>query len=77
MSAITVCLDGSETLIEQLKKKDIPVFECCGQGICGSCRATLKSGSVQYVDEPLACLDDDEIVLCCAKPTSPSVVIEL
>jgi ferredoxin-NADP reductase/predicted pyridoxine 5'-phosphate oxidase superfamily flavin-nucleotide-binding protein len=44
----------------------------CRSGICGSCTTTLRSGEVDYVEEPSAPHGDDEILICCAVPRSTS-----
>jgi ferredoxin-NADP reductase len=46
-----------------------PVFGC-RSGICGSCTTRLKSGSVEYRQEPLAPCEHGEILICSSIPRS-------
>ena len=40
----------------------------CRNGVCGSCRTTVKSGSVVHRTEPRVALEDGEALICCAVP---------
>jgi ferredoxin-NADP reductase/predicted pyridoxine 5'-phosphate oxidase superfamily flavin-nucleotide-binding protein len=40
----------------------------CRSGQCGACKATLLSGVVSYQIQPVAPLDPNEVLLCCAVP---------
>jgi ferredoxin len=64
-----VSVDG-ESVLETLERADIDVHFNCREGFCGVCRTKLLSGSVEYKVEPLAFIDDDEILSCCTVPTS-------
>lgn len=48
----------------------------CRSGICGTCKTRLIAGEVTYVEEPLDPPDNDDILICCAKPTG-NVVLDL
>lgn len=72
-----VTLNNESGLIHQVEAQGFSVNTCCGQGICGSCRATLISGEVNYSEQPVACLNANEIVLCCAMPKSNEIIVEL
>lgn len=58
------------TLLESLEKSGVTVESHCRDGFCGACRCKLKSGKVEYTTEPLAFLDDGEVLTCCTKSTS-------
>lgn len=58
------------TILESLEEAQIEVHFHCREGFCGACRTKLKKGEVQYRSEPLAYIDDDEILPCCCSPTS-------
>lgn len=58
----------SKNLLESLETQDIYPQYQCREGYCGSCRAELLAGEVHYIEEPLAWVDDQEILLCCAIP---------
>jgi uncharacterized protein len=61
-----------------------PVFGC-RSGICGTCATRITSGSVEYVEEPLAHCDEGQVLLCCSVPANeaapgganPGVVLDL
>ena len=48
-----------------------PVFGC-RSGICGTCAIRIVSGSVDYIEEPLAPRGKDQVLLCCSIPASTS-----
>lgn len=75
----TVQLYGNESLIEQqadstllesLESQNIELHSHCREGFCGTCRTKLISGEVEYIIDPLAYIDDDEILPCCCKAIS-------
>ena len=61
----------ANSLLESLEAQNIDVQYQCREGYCGSCRARLLKGDVHYTEEPLAWVDDDEILLCCCIPRGP------
>jgi ferredoxin len=69
------CLAG-KTLLESLEQQNIDVHYHCREGYCGACRSKLISGQVEYLTDPLAFIDDDEILPCCCKAIS-DIEIEL
>ncbi|GIU40881.1 hypothetical protein TUM3794_19860 [Shewanella colwelliana] len=58
----------------QLKHQDNLSFGC-RDGYCGQCRATLHSGQVKLISEPVAMLGKDEILPCCCE-TVTEIVLE-
>lgn len=62
--------EGDDSLLECLEKHQIPANFHCRDGFCGACRTKLISGQVHYTTDPLAFIDDDEILTCCSKPCS-------
>ena len=56
------------TLLELAEAEGLtPAFSCRG-GLCGTCATRLKCGGVDYLDEPVAVHDDDEVLICCSTP---------
>jgi uncharacterized protein len=49
-----------------------PVFGC-RSGICGTCATRISSGSVEYVEEPLAPRAEGHVLLCCSVPAGAAV----
>ena len=64
------CVDAvvDKTLLESLEQAGIECHFNCRDGFCGACRTKLLSGKVNYILDPLAFIDDDEILPCCCKP---------
>lgn len=58
----------SRSLLEALEAQDVNLPYQCREGYCGSCRTTLLEGEVTYTQEPLAWLNDGEILPCCCIP---------
>ncbi|MBE1301845.1 MAG: 2Fe-2S iron-sulfur cluster binding domain-containing protein [Alteromonadaceae bacterium] len=65
------------TLLESLERASVPVETHCRSGVCGLCRMKLKSGNVEYIETPLGWVEDDEVLVCCAVPTSQKIEIEV
>ncbi|HFK5791576.1 TPA: class I ribonucleotide reductase maintenance protein YfaE [Enterobacter asburiae] len=61
------------TLLESYK---IPVEFQCREGFCGACRLKLLKGDIIYVQEPLAFIQENEILPCCCLPVG-DIEIEL
>lgn len=55
-------------LLESLEAQDIEVHYQCREGYCGSCRTTLIEGEIHYTQEPMAWINEDEILPCCCIP---------
>ncbi|MFK4753901.1 class I ribonucleotide reductase maintenance protein YfaE [Oceanobacter antarcticus] len=66
----------ASNLLESLEAQQIDVHFQCREGYCGSCRARLINGEVHYSSDPMAWLNDGEILLCCCIPRS-NVTIQL
>ena len=58
----------SETILETIENAGIELEFHCREGFCGVCRTKLLSGNVEYSLDPLAFIEDDEILICCSKP---------
>jgi len=62
------------SLLESLEAQNINVPYQCREGYCGGCRTQLLSGEVAYLQEPMAWINDDEILPCCCVPKTDIVV---
>lgn len=67
---------SDRTLLESLQNNKTEVLYHCKEGFCGACRCKLKSGSIKYINEPLAFVRKGEILTCCSKPEG-DIEIEL
>ena len=66
--AQAVPFQHAHTLLESLEAQDVPVHYQCREGYCGSCRTQLLEGEVHYTEEPMAWINEDEILPCCCIP---------
>ncbi|QHJ10610.1 putative protein YcbX [Paraglaciecola mesophila] len=57
-------------LLDCLLNNNIAKEYHCKEGFCGACRTQLVEGEVEYLLDPLAFIDDGEILACCCKPLS-------
>lgn len=62
--------EHEDNLLIAMEKQSIDVHFHCREGFCGACRTKLISGKVEYKVDPLACIEDDEILACCCVPLS-------
>lgn len=58
------------TLLEFAETLGLALVFGCRSGICGTCATTLKQGAVDYLEEPLAALEDGQVLLCCSTPAA-------
>lgn len=59
-----------ESILDSLEREKVDAQFNCREGFCGVCRTKLIQGTVEYTLDPLAFIDDDEILTCCTQPTS-------
>ncbi len=72
----TVQHSPNNTLLETIEQNKIEIQYHCREGYCGAGRSKVVSGKVEYTTDPLAFIDDDEILPCCCIPVS-NIEIEL
>lgn len=58
------------SLLDALEAQSIPAAYSCRGGYCGCCKARLLDGEVEYVQDSLVDLQDDEILTCSCRPVS-------
>ena len=68
-------LDEDKNILNTLERESIESHFHCRDGFCGACRCTLKKGTVEYSEYPLAFIGDNEILTCCAYPTANIEII--
>ena len=74
-------------LLELAEEAGIAAAFGCRSGVCGTCKTTIKSGAVDYLEEPLVERAANEVLLCCSLPRrapghradshEPDVVLEI
>lgn len=62
-----MCQEEHPSLLVALESHRVTVEYQCREGYCGSCRCRLVSGQVEWLTEPLAFIQPDEILPCCCR----------
>jgi ferredoxin len=60
----------ANNLLESLEAQDVHLPYQCREGYCGGCRTDLIAGEVAYLQEPMAWINEGEILPCCCVPKS-------
>lgn len=55
------------TILDNLEDKGFDIPYQCREGYCGACCMKITCGKVEYQIEPMAFVDDDEILPCVCK----------
>lgn len=74
-SAINL-LKPRATLLSEFEALGYNLDANCRDGFCGSCKVELLSGSVEYLKQPLAYLNEREILPCVCVRISELIDIE-
>ncbi|SAK68955.1 pyridoxamine 5'-phosphate oxidase-like FMN-binding protein [Caballeronia hypogeia] len=61
---------GSGTLLELAEAQGVDAEFNCRGGTCGTCRTRIAKGAVSYESEPAFHVEDDEALICCARPAA-------
>lgn len=60
--------NDTDSILETIERAGIELEFHCREGFCGVCRTKLISGEIAYTLDPLAFIEDDEVLICCSKP---------
>jgi ferredoxin-NADP reductase/MOSC domain-containing protein YiiM/ferredoxin len=66
--------DRFGSLLEFAEACDVPVRFSCRTGVCHTCVTGIVSGGVDYSPEPLERPEPSEVLLCCSRPTTETVL---
>ncbi|MEW9796969.1 class I ribonucleotide reductase maintenance protein YfaE [Alteromonas sp. CYL-A6] len=66
---------GEKSLLTSLEAAGLDIHYHCREGFCGACRTKILEGDVDYTTDPLAFIDDDEILPCCCVPLTPLKIV--
>lgn len=61
----------ANSLLESLEAQGVQLPYQCREGYCGGCRTDLLEGEVAYLQEPMAWINEGEILPCCCVPKTP------
>ncbi len=58
------------SLLDSIENQTLNIDYNCRAGFCGSCKCTLLSGEVNFIQPqtPLIPIKEDEILTCCCRP---------
>ncbi len=74
-SGTRVAWDQScHSLLELAEQAGLTPSFNCRAGLCNTCQVSLREGSVEYFETPLDAPANDDILLCCTRPTTPVTV---
>ena len=76
-SGRTVVSDSATTILEAAASAGLILPSSCREGVCGTCKSTLLSGSVQMDHQGgirRREINQDKILLCCSTPTTDLVI---
>lgn len=59
---------NNSSLLEAMETQGVQMPYQCREGYCGACRTKLIKGEVAYLQEPIAWLNDNEVLPCCCIP---------
>jgi len=62
------------SILDLAEANDIDMDFGCRAGSCGTCMTAVRSGEVNYLDEPGAALDEGSCLACIAAPKSPLTI---
>lgn len=68
---------GDGSLLEFAEANHLEPLYSCRQGICGTCTCKLLEGEVEYLQTPVAAVDDGSVLICISRPKTSRVVLGL
>jgi len=79
-SDITINVPADKTLLEALTEAGVDVQSDCGEGLCGSCECTVKSGDIDHRDKVLTKEEravGGRMMACCSRTKVGNLVLAL
>jgi vanillate O-demethylase ferredoxin subunit len=71
-------IPAGETIIDVLRRHDIPVRTSCELGYCAACLTPYRSGEPDHRDQILSAGDRQRYVLiCCSRSKTPVLELDL
>jgi ferredoxin-NADP reductase/MOSC domain-containing protein YiiM len=69
--------EGNQTLLELAEQHAIDAPFGCRAGVCQTCATGLLHGEVDYATPPADLLTAGAVLLCCARPATPRIELDL
>jgi phthalate 4,5-dioxygenase reductase component len=76
-SGRTVAVPAGVSILEALRREDLPVPSSCESGTCGTCRTGLLAGVAEHRDYVLDEDEQHEIMICVSRAISPVLELDL
>ena len=65
------------TLLEFAEANGLSPDYSCRQGVCHTCTCAIKSGEIEYIDEPAGEPDEGNVLICVSRPKTNKIVLDL
>ena len=76
----TVTVPSDEPVLSAARRQGVDIDFMCTEGTCGTCKARLVSGDIEYAAQPQALWEGEEergvVLLCLALPRRDLVIDE-
>jgi ferredoxin-NADP reductase len=69
--------DDGQTLLDFAETVGLTPPYACRSGLCQSCECTATAGEVQYDPEPSVSLESGRVLICCARPATEVIELDL
>jgi ferredoxin len=69
--------DDGQTLLDFAETVGLTPPYACRSGLCQSCECTVTAGEVQYDPEPSVSLESGRVLICCARPVTEVIELDL
>ena len=66
--------DAAGSLLELAEAAGLNPDFSCREGICNTCRCTIREGAVEYTSEPLDPPPAGQVLICCSRPVGRVVL---
>ena len=74
-SALTTAWsDSYSSILELAEACDVPTQWSCRTGVCHTCATGVLAGEAAYETPPLEAPGEDELLICCSRPTADLVI---
>ena len=65
------------TLLEFAEANGLNPDYSCRQGVCHTCTCAIKSGEIEYTDEPAGEPDEGNVLICVSRPKTNKIVLDI
>jgi uncharacterized protein len=69
--------DDGQTLLDLAESAGLSPPYACRSGLCQSCECAITAGDVQYNSKPSVSLESGRVLICCARPATAVIELDL